>query len=372
MLPKPPEGEAVSFDLELDALDRVLVATGVHDIRYYLNGVLFDLSEGMLVGCDGHRIHTYKNRVPQPYKRKVVDGVPMGELVEVILPRDPLKWIVGSADVAAKVTIWNAKRPKVDGRAVLPQALLQTKDGFVWVRKAIEGKFPDWRRVLPAVVRRPVWATVNPAQFSDSIAAMGKVVKLSSGGKWAGVTVDFGRGQIYGQNQNEVLPMVFGLNSDRAEIDLTAIADELWLGARATYLEDVADCVTSEAQWRFDHTMCSNKGLLVTDGDFAGVVMPLRGYEPDSEPKLPLASPKAQETGEVAQDVAQVAPDAPDEPEAAPAEPCPAAVGAMAAQLVAQVVEKAQKSAKKAPSKAPGARKGAKLAKVPQGEPQAA
>ena len=366
MLPKPPEGEAVTFELELDALDRVLIASGVHDIRYYLNGVLFDLSDGMLVGCDGHRLHTYKNRVPRPYKRKVVDGVPMGELVEVALNRDPLKWIVGSADVAAKVTIWNAKRPKVDGQPVVPQALLQTKDAFVWVRKAIEGKFPDWRRVLPAVVSRPVWATVNPAKLADTVAAMGKVVKLESDGKWGGVTIDFGRGQVYGKNQDQVMPLVFGLNSDRVDLNLGALTEELWMGVCATYLEDVADCVTAEAQWRLDHTGCKNQGLLVTDGDFSGVVMGLRGYEPERAPKVSQEAAEVAPVVPVAQTEPEAAQDAQEDPETAPAEPCPAAVDAMAAQLVGQLVKSAQEAAKKAPRKA---RKPAQVAKVPQAEP---
>lgn len=339
MLPKQPQGEAVSFDLELDALDRVLVAAGQQDIRYYLNGIMLDLTDGMLVGCDGHRLHVYQNRVPKAFKRRVVDGVPQSGPVEMVLPRDPMRWMVSSASMAAKVTIWNALPGKDPA-----QVLMQTDDAFLWIRKPIVGKFPDWRRVMPAVLSRPVWFELNPADLSDKVTAMGKVVKLSSAGKRHGVRVDIGRASIHGERDEDVLPLAVTLHSDRVELDLESLREDLFFGVNADYLQDLADCVTAGAQWRIDHTNCKNQSVLVVDGDFSGVVMLLRVDEPVKAAK---AEPKAEKGPQEPQEPAKDS-----EPEEIPAEPCPAAVAAIAAQLVAQVVDKAQEAAKKAPRRA--------------------
>lgn len=341
LMPEMPQSEAVSFELELDALDRVLIAAGQKDIRYYLNGVLFDLTDGMLVGCDGHRMHMFANRLPTAYPRKVEDGVPVGPQVEVVLARKPLRWLVGSASPVAKVTIWNALR---DGTKPVP-ALLQTLDGFVWVRNAIEGQYPQWSRVLPAVAARPVWATVNPAIMADTMVAVGKLAMLASKNKSEAVTVDFGRCKAYVQAEAEALPLPVVLNCDQADLDLDKVKDGLWAGYSAAQVQDLADCVTLEAQWRLAQDDGANQSLLVVDGDFQGVVMPMRSWEPV---RMVQWGPVAVEPQEEA------------EPEP---EPCPAAVASMAAQLGAQAVKKAQEGAKKAP------RKGKKAAPVTVAEP---
>ena len=174
MMPSEPEAEAVDFDLELNALDRVVIASGVKDVRYYLNGVMFDLSNGMLAASDGHRLHCYKNRVPSPYPREAT------ERVEVIFGRAPLKWMLDSADETARVTIWNATRPEVEGRHYLPQAMLRAGDGFVFIRKAIDGRFPDYLRLIPHELSGET-AQFNPAYVSDAYAAVCEIADQKHG-----------------------------------------------------------------------------------------------------------------------------------------------------------------------------------------------
>lgn len=319
MLPRPPAGDAVSFGLDLDALDRVLIAAGKQDIRYYLNGVMLDLTEGVLVGTDGHRMHVYRNRVPQVFGRAVVDGVPTVAPVQCTLPRAPLDWVLGSGGDSVKVTIWNPQ----GGADAVPQVLLQGVDGFVWIRKPLEGKFPDWARVVPALGSRPVWASLDPVLLSDSAAAMATVARLA-GNESGAVLVDFGAGAVHGGKPEEALPLAMTVHSDHADLDTADLAGALSVGVCAQYLEDVADCVTREAQWRVSHLNAGREALMVVDGDFTGVVMPVRFKEPE-----PAAVAAEQEA----------------EPE-----PCPAAVAAIAAQLVGKVQESA-KSAKKAPVK---------------------
>lgn len=364
MLPPKPEQKTkvAGFDLELDALDRVLIAAGERDIRYFLNGVLFDLTHGVLVGTNGHQLHLYRNRVPALYPEKYgEDGLRQGEDVELILPRDPLHWMLHSASQAARVTVFNPTREKTGDDAARTSVLIQADDAFVWVRGPIEGKFPDWQRVVPAVLSRPAWFELDPVKLADALVAMRRVVKLTGKGDHYGLLVDFGKGEVAGGADCPdagALPFDAALHSDDAGLDLASLADDLWVGISPSYLQDMADCVTKKAQWRVDHSNMPNCGLMVVDGDFSGVVMPCRIGGPV---KVAGVDPVALEPVR-GKTPAQEAQEAQEEPETAPPEPCPAAVAAIAAQLVG----KAQESAKKAP------RKAAKAAKIAQTEPVAA
>jgi len=358
MLPPLPTTAAVTFDLELDALDRVLIAAAQEDIRYYLKGVLFDLSNGMLVGTNGHQLHCYRNRVPAAYPMKLKNGnCRAGGPVEVILHRDPLKWLLHSAGQFAKVTVFNPLREKVDGVPALPGVLLQTDDTFVWIKKPIEGKFPDYARVIPAVLTRPVWLEIDPVKLADTLGTMRRVLKESGAKDTYGMVVDFGKGEVSGGvgcPDAGVLPFTVNLSTDDPLVNLAGVSDDLWVGIHSEYLQDLADCVTPAAQWRVDHVNMENQSLLVVDGDFSGVVMPCRVGGPVKAAKPePVAMPEAAQVAAVEPEPVTV-PEPQEEPEEAPPEPCPAAVAAIAAQLVTQ----AQESAKKAPGKAQKAKKG--------------
>ena len=335
-----------TFDLDLDALDRVLIAAGDHDIRYYLNGVLFDFSEGHMAGTDGHRLHLYRNRVPKVFKRKVMKGVPQEKDVQMILPRGPLRFAVSSGDAVAKMSVWGLGVEKVT-----PQVLLRMGDAFVWIRKPIDGKYPDVSRVIPSRVNRPVWAVLHPVMLADSAVAMGKSSQLASKSRDDGVVLDFGRGEVGNAHVPNRLQVPFELHTDDASIDVEACRPFLQMALSASYLQDAADCVTGTAQWRFDYLSCQDQGVMVEDGDFVAVIMNIRGYKLKRMPE-----PKKAEEQATAEPVAS---DAQEEPENAPPEPCPGAVAA----VVAGLVQKAQESAKKAPKK--GRNEGKALESVP-------
>ena len=330
VLPKPPEGEGISFGLGLDALDRVLIAAGQQDIRYYLNGVHFDLSGGMLVGTDGHRLHCYANQVPEVF--------PAADAVAFGLARAPLRWMLASAADTVRMSVWNVKGQNTTEAPGEPQVLLQAADGFVWIRKPLGGKYPDWRRVVPAESSRPAWTTLNPVELANVAGAMGKVVALRDP-KWPAVVVDFEAGAVKPALDEDGMPMAVTLGGDRE-----AVKGDMVMAVCPGYLQDVADCVTSAARWYLHPELPGSQGLLVVDGDFSGVVMPARLEKPAAAPV------EAQEPAPAPQAVPE---DADPEPE-----PCPAAVAAVVAQLVGQV----QASAHKAPGKA---RKAAKKEPVP-------
>ncbi|MFY7873345.1 MAG: DNA polymerase III subunit beta, partial [Limnohabitans sp.] len=112
-------------------MGQVSFAMAVHDIRYYLNGILF-VAEGnklSLVATDGHRL---------AYASATLDTeVPSKQ--EVILPRKTvleLQRLLSDAEGAIEMQFANN------------QARFSF-DGMEFVTKLVEGKFPDYNRVIP-------------------------------------------------------------------------------------------------------------------------------------------------------------------------------------------------------------------------------
>jgi hypothetical protein len=347
LLPKPPAGEPVGFDLELNALDRVLVAAGKQDIRNYLNGVLMDLTNGVLVGSDGHRLHLYRNRVPELFPLKREDGAPVGKQVELIVPRDPLMWLLDSQDTHSRVTVWNAgadASPGVPGSE--PQFLLQTSDAFVWVKRPLAGRFPDWGRVLPSEKTRPVWATLDPVQVADTALALQRVGRLA-GRKMPSVWFDLQHGRMVADvPAQDSMPMAVALDSNRPGFDAAGLVN-FGAGLQCPYLADVADCVTPAARWSLDECNAPNQALLVVDGDFSGVVMTcLLGVEVAPPEPVAVACVSSIDT-EVPEPEQVGDADVVAEPELEPEpEPCPAAVASVAAQLLGHVQDLAKATRK--------------------------
>ncbi len=113
-----------------ELVNQVHFAMAVHDIRYYLNGILF-IAEGeqlTLVATDGHRLALAQAKLAEPIPKQ-----------EVILPRK---------------TVLELQRllKDDDGPIEMRFAANQARfsfGGMAFVTKLVEGKFPDYNRVIP-------------------------------------------------------------------------------------------------------------------------------------------------------------------------------------------------------------------------------
>ena len=229
-----------------DLLNQVAFAMAVHDIRYYLNGILF-VAEGSklsLVATDGHRLAfasaTLDTEVPKQ---------------EVILPRK---------------TVIELQRllSDADGAIEMQFASNQAKflfSGMEFVTKLVEGKFPDYNRVIPRNHKNHI--TMGRAAF---LASLQRTAILTSD-KFKGVRLNIDPGvlQILSNNaeQEEAVD----------EIDIDYTGDSIEIGFNVTYLIDVLsnmdqDMVTLELS-------DGNSSALFTIPDnptFKYVVMPMR------------------------------------------------------------------------------------------------
>jgi len=154
-------------------INQVHFAMAVHDIRYYLNGILF-VAEGKtltLVATDGHRLAlaqaTLENDIPKQ---------------EVILPRKT----VLELQRLLKDDKEGGDEP-IEMRFAGNQAKFAFS-GMEFVTKLVEGKFPDYNRVIPkhhrnhvTLGRAPLLASLQRAAILTSEKFKGVRLNIEPG-----------------------------------------------------------------------------------------------------------------------------------------------------------------------------------------------
>jgi DNA polymerase-3 subunit beta len=136
-------------------LRAALVTAAVQDIRYYLNGVLLELhpTTAFVVTTDGHRMTVLRldDNPTEGLAEGRVELIVPAELVKLVKPNKTLPYVTLTYDTETRdLTIVDI--------------------GQQFTGKAVEGKFPDWRRVIP---HKP---SGKPADFNSEYLA--DLVKL--------------------------------------------------------------------------------------------------------------------------------------------------------------------------------------------------
>jgi DNA polymerase-3 subunit beta len=227
-------------------LSQVSFAMAIHDIRYYLNGILF-VAEGQqlsLVATDGHRLAftsvTLDVEVPKQ---------------EVILPRKTvleLQRLLSDADGAIEMQFANN------------QAKFSF-DGMEFVTKLVEGKFPDYNRVIPRNHKNCI--TLGRTAL---LATLQRTAILTSD-KFKGVRLNIDPGTL----------RVAANNAEQEEavdeLDIDFNGDSIEIGFNVTYL---IDALTNMSQEMVNLKLSDgNSSALFTIPDnahFKYVVMPMR------------------------------------------------------------------------------------------------
>jgi DNA polymerase-3 subunit beta len=228
------------------ALSLVQFAMAVQDIRYYLNGVLFSVDKNTLrvVATDGHRLS---------YAAEALEGE--HESVEAILPRKTvLELIKLLGDGDEPVTL-----------AIGANQVRFSFGGIEIVSKIVEGKFPDYQKVIPTTHKNRV------SLERESLARSLNRAAILSNEKIRGVRLVFTKNAlsiICTNNEQEEAEEGMSIEYDGDPIDI---------GFNIAYLLDVLNHVDSDT---VTVTMGdSNSSALIqvpgSDG-FKYVVMPMR------------------------------------------------------------------------------------------------
>lgn len=139
-----------TVEISVGAFKAVALAAGQQDIRYYLNGMLLEQAkDGLyLVATDGHRMHAMRVRQDTPLPAGAQVIIPNAAIAQVKPNRHMATMVVEVAD---------------DLRG---GSLAYFGAAFTFI--AEEGRYPDWRRVLPREATVDgVGASLNPDYLAD-------------------------------------------------------------------------------------------------------------------------------------------------------------------------------------------------------------
>jgi DNA polymerase-3 subunit beta len=169
----------MKITIDHSIIKSLLICAARQDVRYYLNGVCVDArADGtvVLVATDGHRMLAY----PILGGANSVEALAPGEYV---IPREALEAVkpakVGRTTLPIHIDIVTAADQPDPARAgvmIKGKTTITITGATSTVTAPIDGKFPDWRRVVPASTSGEI------AQFNaDYIAGFGDICKLLGG-----------------------------------------------------------------------------------------------------------------------------------------------------------------------------------------------
>ncbi|MGD2054528.1 MAG: DNA polymerase III subunit beta [Gammaproteobacteria bacterium] len=230
-----------------ELIDKTAFAMALQDVRYYLNGLLLEVSSGLLraVATDGHRL---------AYCEKQAD-CDLAEIKQVIVPRkgiQELVRLVDDSDQAIKI--------------LLGSNHIRAELGDIrFTSKLIDGRFPDYNRVIPDDGKNVI--TADRESLRQALVR----ASILSNEKYRGIRLII---------ENDVLQLQ-AQNPDQEEADVEVEidykGDSLEIGFNVNYMLDVlnvSDSSTVKAALRDSNSSC-----LMTypeHPDCKYVIMPMR------------------------------------------------------------------------------------------------
>jgi DNA polymerase III subunit beta len=244
------DGEAKKITVTQKQFRQLLAQTqfamAAQDVRYYLNGLLLLLegSELRAVATDGHRLAFASMEIEGSLPRQ-----------ELILPRKTVLEL-------------NRLLSDNDEPLVIETAANQIRFQFGHINlvsKLIDGKFPDYERVIPATLRNGL--AINRAAL---LASMQRAAILTNE-KFRGVRLVLSAGSL------KIMAANAEQEEAQEELEVEYNGDAIDIGFNVGYLLDVLNNSSAETvQWGLND---SNSSALVTipgNERFKYVVMPMR------------------------------------------------------------------------------------------------
>lgn len=218
----------VEFTLSQSILKRLIESTQFsmahQDVRYYLNGMLFETEgeELRTVATDGHRLAVCAMSVGEalPSHSVIVPRKGVMELVRMLDGgENPVKLQIGSNNIRASV------------------------GDYIFTSKLVDGRFPDYRRVLPKNPDKTLEAGCDVLKQAFARAA------ILSNEKFRGVRLYLSANQLKITANNP--------EQEEAEeiLDVAYQGSEMEIGFNVSYVLDVLNALK-----------CEEVRLLLTDG----------------------------------------------------------------------------------------------------------
>lgn len=228
-------------------IDRTSFAMAQQDVRYYLNGMLWEIDAGQfrVVATDGHRlaICTLPTSIGSTDKAQVIlprKGVM--ELAKLMMNEsEDVQILIGSNHIRATTT------------------------DFTFTSKLVDGKFPDYERVLPRSSNKTVFGERNDLRQAFSRAS------ILSNEKYRGIRLLLSTGTV----------QIIANNPEQEEAEETVSVDyegdSLEIGFNVSYLLDVLSVLSGD-KVKISLSDGNSSALLEesVESDSLYVVMPMR------------------------------------------------------------------------------------------------
>ena len=237
----------LALDPGMLLLDEPMAGMAQQDVRYYLNGMLIEVSSGMLraVATDGHRLAMCSMQA----------GIEQPDRHQVIVPRK------GILELARLLTDQDGEVSIVLGQ----HHIRATTGEFTFTSKLVDGKFPDYERVLPRGGDKLVVGERQTLREAFSRTA------ILSNEKYRGIRLQLENGLLKIQANNPEQEEA----EEEVAVDYTGGALEI--GFNVSYLLDVLSVMTTD-QVRLILSDANSSALVqeYDNDDSAYVVMPMR------------------------------------------------------------------------------------------------
>ena len=228
-------------------IDRTGFAMAQQDVRYYLNGMLWELKGGQLrvVATDGHRLAmcTLPSKVESDSDAQVI--LPRKGVLELsrllLVDDEDIVIVIGSNHIRA------------------------TTIDFTFTSKLVDGKFPDYERVLPRAADKIVFGSRLELRQAFTRTA------ILSNEKYRGVRLKLSADTI------EILANNPEQEEAEELVGVDYSGDGLEIGFNVSYLLDVLGVLSGE-RIKLSLADPNSSALLEEseDGDSLYVVMPMR------------------------------------------------------------------------------------------------
>jgi DNA polymerase-3 subunit beta len=230
-----------------EMISNVSFSMALNDVRYYLNGVLFVIKDGLfsLVATDGHRLAYCEQELETKNLLEECFIVPRKTIIE-------LQKLLDEKDDFVEIVF-----SKNQSKFILKNTEIITK--------LIDGKFPDYKRVIPTDQKNDL--IVNRLSFLRAI----QKASVLTNEKFKGVKFFVEPGLMRVSSQNSEQEEAFD------ELDIDYSGDIIEIGFNVSYIFDVVSNVDSK-DIKISLSDCNGSALItVPENDqFKYVVMPMR------------------------------------------------------------------------------------------------
>lgn len=223
-------------------------AMAQQDVRYFLNGLLLETSEGRIatIATDGHRLA----------KNSISAAVSIENTVQSIIPRkavqEIIKFVNADSDDVLQIKINNSH-------------ISITSDNYHFISKLIDGRYPEYQKVIPNNLDKEI--LLDKSHFAEILTR----TAILSNEKFRGISVSFKNGLLTVTSRNPDHEEA----TDEMAIDYQG--EDTEIGFNVNYLlEAIRQCGSEKILFHFKDPATS--GIIKEDGNDEKLylIMPMR------------------------------------------------------------------------------------------------